>query len=35
MMAPLSGRLGWAMFDWANQPFFTVITTFIFAPFFA
>ncbi|MGE5147098.1 MAG: MFS transporter [Candidatus Eiseniibacteriota bacterium] len=33
-MAPLSGRLGWAMFDWANQPFFTVITTFIFAPFF-
>ena len=34
-MAPLAGRLGWAMFDWANQPFFTVITTFIFAPFFA
>jgi UMF1 family MFS transporter len=23
------------MFDWANQPFFTVITTFIFAPYFA
>lgn len=22
------------MFDWANQPFFTLITTFIFAPYF-
>jgi UMF1 family MFS transporter len=22
------------MFDWANQPFFTIITTFIFAPYF-
>lgn len=22
------------MFDWANQPYFTVITTFIFAPYF-
>ena len=28
------GKLGWAMFDWANQPFFTLITTFIFAPYF-
>ncbi|MBM3491057.1 MAG: MFS transporter [Alphaproteobacteria bacterium] len=28
-------RLSWAFFDWANQPFFTVITTFIYAPFFA
>lgn len=28
-------RISWAFFDWANQPFFTVITTFIFAPFFA
>ena len=27
-------KFGWAMFDWANQPFFTVITTFIFAPYF-
>ncbi len=25
----------WIMFDWAAQPFFTLITTFIFAPFFA
>ncbi|HYM30417.1 MAG TPA: MFS transporter [Candidatus Cybelea sp.] len=28
------GRFGWAMFDWANQPIFSVITTFIFAPYF-
>ena len=27
-------QLSWAMFDWANQPFFTVVTTFIFAPYF-
>ena len=33
--AGLRARLSWAFFDWANQPFFTVITTFIFAPFFA
>lgn len=26
---------GWVMFDWANQPYFTLITTFIYAPFFA
>lgn len=26
--------LGWMMFDWAAQPFFTVILTFIFAPYF-
>jgi UMF1 family MFS transporter len=24
----------WALFDWANQPYFTLITTFIFAPYF-
>jgi len=29
------GRFSWALFDWANQPFFTVVTTFIFAPYFA
>ena len=28
------GKFSWAMFDWANQPFFTVVTTFIFAPYF-
>ena len=26
---------GWLMFDWATQPFFTVINTFIFGPYFA
>jgi UMF1 family MFS transporter len=25
---------GWMMFDWAAQPFFTVVTTFIFGPYF-
>jgi MFS transporter, UMF1 family len=29
------GLFSWALFDWANQPFFTVVTTFIFAPYFA
>jgi MFS transporter, UMF1 family len=33
--APPLGRFSWALFDWANQPFFTIITTFIFAPYFA
>lgn len=25
----------WVMFDWATQPHFTLITTFVFAPYFA
>ncbi|MGL4636090.1 MAG: MFS transporter [Beijerinckiaceae bacterium] len=25
----------WLLFDWACQPFFTLVTTFVFAPFFA
>jgi UMF1 family MFS transporter len=29
------GQISWALFDWANQPFFTVITTFIFSAYFA
>jgi len=29
------GQFGWAMFDWANQPYATLITTFIFFPYFA
>lgn len=33
-LPPFRARLSWALFDWANQPFFTVITTFIFAPYF-
>ncbi|MBT6278223.1 MAG: MFS transporter, partial [Chromatiales bacterium] len=28
------GRFGWVMYDWAAQPFFTVIVTFIFGPYF-
>ena len=26
---------GWAMFDWAGQPFYTLVQTFLFAPYFA
>ena len=29
------GVWGWMAFDWANQPFHTVITTFVFGPYFA
>lgn len=29
-----AGQFSWAMFDWANQPYFTVVTTVIFAPYF-
>ncbi|KQZ91457.1 MFS transporter [Mesorhizobium sp. Root157] len=28
------GIRGWMLFDWAAQPFFTVVTTFIFGPYF-
>lgn len=34
-VASRSGQWSWAFFDWANQPYFTLITTFIFAPYFA
>src|SRR4051812_17112646 len=27
--------VGWVLFDWAAQPFFTLVTTFVFAPYFA
>lgn len=30
---PRRGVLGWMLFDWAAQPFFTVVTTFIFGPY--
>jgi MFS transporter, UMF1 family len=36
-MAERSGRLGvvsWMLFDWANQPFQTLVVTFVFAPYF-
>ncbi|WP_245293235.1 MFS transporter [Mongoliimonas terrestris] len=29
------GVIGWILFDPATQPFFTLITTFVFAPYFA
>jgi MFS transporter, UMF1 family len=32
--ATRSGIWGWMFFDWAAQPFFTVVTTFIFGPYF-
>ena len=25
----------WMLFDWASQPFYTLVTTFLFAPYFA
>ena len=34
-VASRGGQFSWAMFDWANQPYYTLITTFIFAPYFA
>ncbi|WP_425063820.1 MFS transporter [Pyruvatibacter mobilis] len=34
-VASRAGQVSWALFDWANQPYFTLITTFIFAPYFA
>jgi UMF1 family MFS transporter len=30
-----SAVAGWLLFDWAAQPYFTLITTFVFAPYFA
>ena len=30
-----TGRFSWAMFDWANQPFYTLITTFVFSYYFS
>ena len=35
--APVGGRAvaSWLFFDWAAQPFFTLVTTFVFAPYFA
>src|SRR6202171_87135 len=31
---PRSAVVSWIFFDWAAQPYFTLITTFIFAPYF-
>jgi UMF1 family MFS transporter len=30
-----SAVISWIFFDWATQPFFTLITTFVFAPYFS
>jgi UMF1 family MFS transporter len=29
-----SGVVGWALFDWATQPYYTLVVTFLFAPYF-
>ena len=34
MRATKLGRISWTMFDWANQPFYTLIMTFVFAVYF-
>jgi len=33
--APLRARISWMLFDWAAQPYYTLILTFLFAPYFA
>src|SRR6188474_29221 len=35
MTVPRRAILGWVLFDWAAQPFFTLIITFVYAPYFA
>ena len=35
MTARRKGIWGWMFFDWANQPFQTVLVTFVFGPYFA
>jgi UMF1 family MFS transporter len=32
---PRAAVISWIFFDWAAQPYFTLITTFVFAPYFA
>lgn len=33
-MSARRGIFGWMLFDWANQPFHTLVVTFLFAPWF-
>jgi UMF1 family MFS transporter len=33
--APFAALAGWVLYDWAAQPFYTLIQTFLFAPYFA
>jgi MFS transporter, UMF1 family len=35
MLVRRSALVSWTLFDWACQPFFTLVTTFVFAPYFA
>ena len=35
MRASPLARYSWSMFDWANQPFYTLITTFVFSYYFS
>src|SRR3954447_8809971 len=34
-LASRRALVGWVLFDWACQPFFTLVTTFVYAPYFA
>lgn len=33
--APMRALASWVMFDWAAQPYYTLVLTFLFAPYFA
>ncbi|MCB1504092.1 MAG: MFS transporter [Hyphomicrobiaceae bacterium] len=33
--APMRALVSWVMFDWAAQPYYTLVLTFLFAPYFA
>ncbi len=33
--APTRALVSWVMFDWAAQPYYTLVLTFLFAPYFA
>lgn len=33
--APLRARAAWVLFDWSAQPYYTLVLTFLFAPYFA
>ncbi len=35
LSAPQPRVISWIFFDWAAQPYFTLITTFVFSPYFA
>ncbi len=33
--APLRARVSWMLYDWAVQPHYTLVQTFLFGPYFA